>query len=313
MITPNKEVNFVSAVIYIGPSTCEIKTFLSSIYEVFNVNFQNYEFICVNDNANSSLLKEIREFKEELKILALSIVNMAVSGYEESMVAGVDASIGDYVFEFDSTCMDYDSSLIMKAYEKTAEGYDIVSVKAPKKNISLVSRIFYGIYNRYSGTPYELATERFRVLSRRAVNRVEAFSKIIPYRKAVYAFSGVKSASLEYEPLSQQNVNVPEKNNNERWNVASDAIILFTNIAYKISLLFSGIMASVMFGFGLYVVFIYFSQNKPVEGWAPLMGFMCLGFMAMFIVQAFMFKYLEMILRLEFKKQQYIVSSIERI
>ncbi|MBQ7594417.1 MAG: glycosyltransferase [Synergistaceae bacterium] len=312
MITSNKEVNFVSAVIYVGSSTREIKTFLRSIHKVFDANFQNYEFICVNDNANSSLLQEIREFKEERKILALSIVNMAVSGYEESMVAGVDASIGDYVFEFDSACMDYDNSLIMKAYEKTAEGFDIVSVKTPKKGSSFMSKIFYSIYNRYSGTPYELATERFRVLSRRAVNRVEAFSKIIPYRKAVYAFSGVKSASLEYEPLSQ-NINIPEKNNHEKWNVASDAIILFTNIAYKISLLFSGLMASVMFGFGLYVVFVYFSQNKPVEGWAPLMGFMCLGFMAMFIVQAFVFKYLEMILRLEFKKQQYIVSSIERI
>ena len=207
--------------------------------------------------------------------------------------------------------MDYDSSVIMEAYRKTSEGYDIVSVKAPKEKVPFVSKIFYGIYNKYSGTPSRLSTERFRVLSRRAINRIESFSKIIPYRKAVYAFSGVRAASIEYHP-SEQKINSPAQNH-ERWNVASDAIILFTNVAYKISLLFSFIMASVMFFFGLYVVFVYFFLSRPVEGWAPLMGFLCLGFMAVFISQAFMFKYLEMILRLTFKKQQYIVSSIERI
>ena len=105
MIT-SKEVNFVSAVIYAAARSAEeIKSFMCAVNAVLDENFQNYEIICVNDSAPDSVIHAIREFKDEHKVPALSIVSMAEGktpqGLEKSMVAGVDASIGDYVFEFD--------------------------------------------------------------------------------------------------------------------------------------------------------------------------------------------------------------------
>ena len=312
-----KESNFVSAVIYLGSKTqtqCAGK-FINMIYEVLSANFQDYEIICVNDSASGEALNEIEDFNHSKKLSALSIVNMAggkfPQGLEESMTAGAEAATSDYIFEFDSTYVDYDKGVIMQAYNKMSEGFDIVSVNAPKEKIKFSSRLFYAVYNKFSRTPRELTTERFRVISRRALNRIESYSKIIPYRKAVYAFSGVKSASINYEALKDSQGSVQDSDG-ERFNTAGDAIVLFTNTAYKLSLLFSAIMAFIMFAFGLYVVFAYFTRS-PVEGWAPMMGMICLGFLAVFILQTMIFKYLELILRIEFRKQRYIVTSIERV
>ncbi len=310
-----KEMNFVSAVIYAGSQTEGMGEFLKSIHTVLSSHFQQYEIICVNDCADGLVLQEIKRIKQEKNMEAFTVVNMAQGrgtfgqGLEKSMVAGRDMAIGDYVFEFDSAVMDYEEHMIMDAYYMTAQGYDIVSVSAEDRSSRLGSRIFYKLYNHYSNTPYKIGSESLRVLSRRAINRVETYGKTMPYRKAVYAFSGLELANLKYRPKTNRR----KADDIARWDTASDAIILFTNLAYKLSLFFSAIMAVLMFSFGIYVIWAYLGVNKPIEGWAPLMGMMCLGFLAIFILLTVVFKYLDVLMRLEFEKKQYIISSVEKL
>lgn len=310
-----KEMNFVSAVIYTGSRTKDVSRFLKTIDTVLSSHFLKYEIICVNDCADKFLLEEIKRIKQERSIGAFTVVNMAHGrgalgqGLEKSMVAGRDIAIGDYVFEFDSTVMDYEEHMIMDAYYMTTQGYDIVSISADNGGGRLGSRIFYKLYNHYSNTPYKVGSESLRVLSRRAINRVEAYGKTMPYRKAAYAFSGLELANLKYHPK----MNGRKAYDIARWDTASDAIVLFTNLAYKLSLFFSAVMAILMFFFGIYVIWAYFGVNKPIEGWAPLMGMMCLGFLAIFVLLTVVFKYLDVLVRLEFEKKQYIVSSVEKL
>ena len=49
------------------------------------------------------------------------------------MNAGVDLAIGDFVFEFDTVCMDYKTELLMQVYRRSLEGFDIVSASAMRK------------------------------------------------------------------------------------------------------------------------------------------------------------------------------------
>ena len=84
-------------------------------------------------------------------------------------------------------------------------------------------------------------------------------------------------------------------------------------IVYRVSLFFSAMMAVVMFGFGIYTVAAYFMSEKLVAGWSPLMGLLSLGFLSLFLLMTFMFKYLETIVKLLFKKQKYSVQTIENM
>lgn len=308
----NKEENFVSVVLYLNKADTNIYDFLHMIYRIMENNFKKFEIICVNDDAGEFVAEQLKMFKQETAIKALSVINMGYSqGLEASMNAGIDLSIGDYVFEFDSCYIDYDPELIMQVYDKCQLGYDIVMAKPPVKSTSMMSRFFYHMFNKFSNMQNELSTERFCIISRRAVNRVQAYSKTIPYRKAVYAASGLNVAQIEY--CVNQQTSGKKTKDNARINTATDAIVLFTDIAYRISLFLSILMAIVMLGFGVYTIIVYIGKTKPVAGFSPIMGVMCLGFLSLFILMTFLFKYLQVLVHMVFKRQKYMIASVEKL
>ena len=138
----------------------------------------------VNDASRDSSVEEIRRFMSQKgKTMPLTIVNMSLyQGVELCMNAGLDLSIGDFIFEFDSLALSYPEGQIFEAYCTALTGYDIVSVR-PRRSRSFTSRLFYGVFNRFSGSNYKIGTDIFRVLSRRALNRVHAISTTPAYRK----------------------------------------------------------------------------------------------------------------------------------
>ncbi len=307
----NKQSNFVSAVVYLHKEEAHAYQFLLTIHEELEKHFEKYEIICVDDDTNEKTLADVYRFKDESVRASVSIVKMGFChGLEAAMNAGIDLSIGDFVFEFDSCYMDFSPELLFVVYEKMLEGYDIVAATPPKGKSRTSSRMFYGIYNHFSDSNEKLLTERFRMISRRAVNRVSSFSKTIPYRKAVYASSGLRMCHLDYHPQNPQGVYFGDTEKND---TAIDALVLFTNLAYKVSMFISGVMALFMVVSGLYTVISYFGADKPVEGWAPIMGLVSAGFLATFIMLTIIIKYLDVFLKLTFKKQKYLISSIVKL
>lgn len=312
----NKEKNFASAVIYIHNDEENLINALNEIYNVLKNNFLKFEMICVNDFSTDNSIKVIEDFSNNIDCAVVSIVNMGFyHGLESSMNAGVDFAIGDFVFEFDNTYVDYESNLIMQVYRRSLEGYDIVSA-APKNTKNMYSKLFYNIFNNYSDNSYKLRTESFRVLSRRAINRVDSISKTIPYRKAMYATCGMNIDYISYDNKIDNNMTKASKSKNiksHREKLAIDSLILFTNVTYKISLVLSIIMVSFTLLTGIYTLISYFGQNRPVEGWTPIMGLVSAGFFGIFLILTLIIKYLDLILKLVFKKQKYLVSSIEKL
>ena len=113
------------------------------------------------------------------------------------MNAGLDLAIGDFVFEFDTVFVDYTPEDIMAVYDQALEGFDMVSA-SPDCKMRRTSRMFYQILDRFSDTPYSMTSERFRILSRRVINRVMSMNNDIPYRKAVYSHCGLKTKNIVY-------------------------------------------------------------------------------------------------------------------
>lgn len=309
----NKENNFVSAVVYLHKGETNSHSFLNMIDFVLEENFEKYEIICVDDGVEENVIEDVRKFKQENESAIVSIVRMGFQhGLEASMNAGIDLSIGDFVFEFDSCFVDYDKELIMSVYYKALEGFDIVAATPPRKQSKASSRLFYSVYNHFSESDKKIMTERFQIISRRAINRVSAYSKTIPYRKAVYASSGLNVCYMEYKIRRSVDTGV-KFDDEEKENTAIDALILFTNLAYRVSVFISIVMAIFMIAAGTYTVAAYFGTDRPVEGWAPIMGLVAAGFFAIFVILTIMIKYLDVLLRLVFKKQKYLISSIEKL
>lgn len=306
----NKEKNFISAVVYVRNQEHSIFDFLMSINEKLCDSFEKFEIICVNDSSTDNSTKEIKRYADSVKSGVISIINMSFyQGLELSMNAGVDLSIGDFVYEFDSSVLSYPVELIMEVYKRSLQGYDIVSA-APLQSQN-TSKIFYSIFNKVSNTQYILRTESFRIISRRGINRVHSMSRIIPYRKAVYANCGLKTDVIEYNNIGTLEVKDKIVFNKQK-ETALDAMILYTDVAWRFSLVFSLIMMGITMLIAIYTVGIYIG-GRPVAGWTTTMLFLAFAFVGLFMILAIAIKYMSLILKLNFSTQKYVMESIEKI
>ena len=298
-----KEKNFVSAVVYLGDDPALVAPFLDMVAQQLGTHFEHYEMICVND-ACSAAAEEVRRY---VSACPLTLVNMSVKqGVEPCMNAGIDLAIGDYIFEFDSPLMPYEPALIYQCYQKGQEGYDIVSA-CPKNGGRALSRLFYRVFNAGRRDVETITTDSFHVLSRRAVNRLHAINPSIPYRKAAYATSGLRLAQVEYTPHGSCSMDRGQKISD-----AVDMLALYTNTAYRLSLGISAVMLAVTLLSVLYVIVIY-CTGKPIEGWTTTMLLLSVCFFGLFTLLTFVVKYLSLIVDLLFRRQRYLVESVEKI
>ena len=333
----DKNPAFISVVVYIHDDESVVADTLKIISQTLSKHFSNIEMICVDDASTDNSAKQIRNVSTDLPVGSVSLIQMGhYHGLEKSMSAGVDKAVGDFVFEIDSTIIDYTPEMLIEIYNKTLEGFDIVSaapLKAPTH-----SKLFYKLLSTTGENKYALTTETVRILTRRAINRIGGINKNIFYRKIVYAASGLKTECIIYDQSkyiqSGFNINVINNNQNRknnanynepkhkksnrktrraRMNLAIDTLIIFTNLAYKISISLSIIMAVFMFAAGIYTIIAYIAGENIMEGWAPLMGLISAGFTGVFIILTALIKYFDILIKQTFYQRNYLVSSIDEL
>lgn len=299
----NKEKNFISAIVYLHNDDEYIVPFFRKLNEMLNTHFEKYELIAVNDASTDNSVAQLKTWASGLE-KPLTILNMSLyQRCENAMNAGMDIAIGDYIFEFDSVLDGFDFNMAFQAYKKCLEGNDIVSLCPKTMNQS--SKLFYWLFNKNCNSTYQLKTDFFRVVTRRAINRVHALSDYIPYRKAAYAVSGLKIATLDCDDMMR-------KAQSGRSQLAIDSLILYTCAGYKISI---GITVMMLVAALLELVYVFaiYCIGKPIEGWTTTMIVLTFGFFGIFLTQTIAIKYLSILVDMVFRKQKYLIEGIEKI
>ena len=283
MSVTNKEKNFISAVVYLHNDGAQAVRFFKALNAVLDQHFEQYELVAVDDACADDTIPTLRDWAKALE-KPLTILHLSLhQGRETAMNAGLDAAIGDYVYEFDSTQTPYPIELVFEAYRAAMAGSDIVSV-CPRSTAGS-SKMFYRVFN--------------------GNNRVHASSETLPYRKAAYAASGLKMTDLEFDGRLTDN-------SGGRFALAMDSLALYTDAGYKLS---AGIAIVMMFLAlaELAYTLIIFCAGHPIEGWTTMMFVLTLGFAGLFAVLTIIIKYLSLLVDLVFKKQNYLIESIEKI
>lgn len=303
-----KEKNFISAVVYVNNCAETIHDFLKNLEAVLEKNFNHFEIICVNDASTDNSVQVIKKLADHTSS-NITLINMSFyQGKELAMNAGIDLAIGDFIYEFDIPYMDYNLDIILETYKQSLKGFDIVNV-CPNKSKYLSSKLFYFIFNRFSNSQYKIKTDTFRILSRRAINRINSINKNVPFRKAIYANCGLKLSNINY---NQTNSAKGHSNKSDRKKTASEALVLFTDIGYKFSFFLALIMMLTTVAVGVYTIVI-FASSTPIDGWTTTMLFLSFGFFGIFALFAIVLKYLSIIINLIFKNKQYLIESIDKL
>lgn len=308
-----KEKNFISAVVYVHNAEGWIAEFMNRLIKVLEENFDHSEIICVNDFSKDQSVERIKSIKYNARSAAISILNLShFHGLEIAMNAGVDLSIGDFVLEIDSTRQIWSDDEIMNTYRKVLEGNDIVSA-SPKEKQKVSSSLFYWIYDKFSDSNEKMRTESFRILSRRAINRINGMSRSITYRKGVYTNCGLQTANIEFEVTDPS---IKPENSNQlkqyRRSLAFETLILFTNAGYFMTKLMTALMMIMLAFMIIYTVVNYVFLN-PVEGWTTTVLFLSVAFFGLFAILTIIVKYLQILVEMNFRRTKYSFESIEKL
>ena len=79
---------------------------------VLDQHFEQYELVAVDDACADDTIPTLRDWAKALE-KPLTILHLSLhQGRETAMNAGLDAAIGDYVYEFDSTQTPYPIELV---------------------------------------------------------------------------------------------------------------------------------------------------------------------------------------------------------
>ena len=66
-------------------------------------------------------------------------------------------------------------------------------------------------------------------------------------------------------------------------------------------------------GLLVYALVDYIRNRSAIEGWTSLISFMSFGFFGIFLLLTILLKYMSTMINLIFKKQNYLVSSVEKV
>lgn len=311
----DKEKNFISATVYLYNAADELETFITMLSNVFKTHFENSEIIFINDNSTDNSSDIVREVSKRVNGTSISLLEMGYyQGREVAMNAGRDLTIGDFVFEFDSVFVDYSEEEIMRVYYQALEGYDVVSAN-PDQNTRITSKLFYRLFDKFSDINYKLSSERFRIISRRIINRAMSMNYKIPYRKVIYSCCGLPMMHLTYSVKSAEPVIselIGKKERHYRRNLGIDVMLLFTGLGYRFSITMTFIMIMMMLAVIVYSFIVYMFGN-PVEGWTTTILFFSFAFFGLFGLLTIIIKYLQIILDLVFKRKQYCIENLEKL
>ena len=305
----NKEKNFVSAVVYLYNEANNVQSYIMGLEETLKNNFYKYEIIVVNDGSTDDTVKFVRSYVSSHEGAKVTLMNMGYhQGLETSMNAGVDLAIGDFVFEIESADSDYNWGTLMEVYHHSLEGYDIVNARGRIGKRITFGGIFYKIMNRYANLQYPLARGSFRIVSRRAINRIHSLATKIPYRKVAYSNCGLRCDTILYDCIKT----IKSRRYSNRIDLASNSLVLFTDVAFRFSFWFTLIM--IVFTIVMFIYFLATLFNKsPMENWAIVVLFMSFSLSGLFVVLTMAIRYLATIVRLNFLKTDYIFESIEKL
>lgn len=300
----DKEHNFISAIVYVTADDEKTVSFFRSLHAEMERLFNKYEFIAVNAACASHKLEKLKEWSGTVSA-PLTVINMSMEQSKEAgMNAGIDCAIGDYVYEFDTTSAEASLTALSEAYNLALQGNDIVSVCPTRQRV--ISSLFYALFNYCSRSAYPIRTEIFKLVSRRAVNRVHATSEYLEYRKAAYAASGLKMACIETKSATDR------QEFTEGASLAVNSLLMYTGAGYVFSVSITMFALLVAVSVLIYTITVYMTGN-PVPGWTTLMLVLAFCFSGLFIIFSIVIKYLALILEFSTRKQRYLVENVEKI
>ncbi len=256
-----------------------IPLFYEEIKKVRNELRININIYFINDGSSDRSLEIMKDlsFKNEwVNYLSFS----RNFGKEAAMLAGLEASTGDYVTIMDVDLQDPPSLLGEMVRLIEEEGYDVVGTRRVTRKgeppiRSFFARMFYRIINKMSKVEMVDGARDYRLMTRQVVNSILTLKEYNRYSKGLFSFVGFKTKWLEFE-------NVERVAGETKWSFwklflyAIDGIVAFSTAPLVISAMIGLLFCLIAFVLIIVIIVKTLAFGDPTSGWPSLV---CIIFM----------------------------------
>ncbi len=230
-----------------------------------------FEIIMVNDACPKNSWDIIKDLSSEDK--RLKGINLSKNfGQHYAIAAGLDFAKGDWIVVMDCDLQDQPEEII-KLYEKTHEGYDIVVGKRTERKDSFVrkflSKKFASLYAYFTGLKYDNRICSFGIYSKTVIRNINKFRELNRNFGLFAIWVGFKRAELnvnhakrEYGKSSYSVI--------KQKSLAFDSIIAYSNKLLLITVKLGFIISFLSFMYGLWIIIGLFFWSTPLTGWSSL-------------------------------------------
>lgn len=258
------------------------------------------ELIFVDDGSSDSTLETIQSLKSHAA--AIRWVSFSRNfGKESAIIAGLEASRGDYVALMDADLQDPPAMLpdLLKAVRE--EGYDSAGTRRSTRKgeppiRSWFARRFYRLMNAISEIELIDGARDYRVFTRQAVDALLAVREYNRFSKGLFEWIGFKTKWFEYE-------NIERVAGNTKWSFyklflySIEGIVAFSTAPLMISAFVGCMMlvASIVCAIGLAVRQLLY--HNSADGWTSMvivmlalsgMQFFFVGIIGQYIAKMYM-------------------------
>ncbi len=295
-----------------------LPTFLTNLHRVLESQFSDYEIILVNNLAARRFDELIEPLPEALKqnIFLLNLSSPVVQNH--AIVAGLDRANGDYtvLFEFDFF---EKPELVVRLYEESAKGSDIVYLRAKGRQAQMRFRLFYKLFYLILKTHSKLKIDErahdTRIISRRALNSLLRLRENLRYMKAIYSIIGYRMSCLEVE----ESLPLDPSSFTEKFRTSLVAITSFTSFLrtvllwiFLFSILFMVLVTINAVKVKLTNIDLLGTYHETIPGWTFLVVLSSIFFAITCLMLYIMSIYLSNIYEEIKHRPMYIIESVKR-
>jgi glycosyltransferase involved in cell wall biosynthesis len=267
-----------------------------------------FEYIFVDDGSTDDTLVELMALHD--KDPGVRYISFSRNfGKEAAMLAGLEASTGDYVTLMDADLQDPPSKLREMYDAIINEGYDQVGTRrSTRKGESVIRSIatgmFYHLVNHTSEVKMVSGARDYRLMKRCVVDAILAMPESIRFSKGIFSYVGFKTKWLSYENI-ERSVGTSKWSFWGLYRYAITGIVSFSLEPLKIPMKLGGICI-----LGA-LVFLIFGICKQ-ENFMFLSAMIFLGFGLVLMSLGVIANYIAQIFSESKNRPKYIVRRTER-
>ena len=267
------------------------------MFEKYGVDF---EYIFVDDGSRDTTLSVIKEYSaKDSRVRYVSFSRNF--GKEAAMLAGLEASRGDYVSIMDADLQD-PPYLLSKMYEAVAnEGYDCaaarrVTRKGEPKLRSFLSRRFYSLIDRIADADIADGARDYRLMTRQVADSIISMKEYNRFSKGIFGWVGFSTKWIEFENAER----VAGETKWSMWKLflySVDGITSFSTTPLAMASVIGMLFCITSFIMILFIIAKTIIWGDPVAGYPSLVCIIffvagvqtfCVGIVGQYLAKAYM-------------------------